>query len=142
MKKNLLWSLLPIMTVAMLSVCFVSCGGDDEDDEKTEEVTTASILGSWSYTKVRSSGSYISATYTFNEDGTYIVLWEEGTSSETYSGEESGTYVFDVTNMTLTLTTLVGEKLGTHSPLTVEIKNNQLTLIERDGDVRGPMSRK
>ena len=38
--------------------------------------------------------------------------------------------------------TLVGEKLGTHSPLTVEIKNNQLTLIERDGDVRGPMSRK
>lgn len=142
MKKNFLWNMLSFVMVAMLSVGFVSCGGDDDDDTKTEEVTSASILGSWSYTKVRSSGSYVSRTYTFNEDGTYIELWEEGTSYGTYSGEESGTYVFDATNMTLTLTTLVGEKLGTHSPLTVEIKNNQLTLIERDGDVRGPMSRK
>ena len=140
MKKNFLWSMLSFVMVAMLSVGFVSCG-DDDDDTKTEEVTSASILGSWSYTEIRSDTHYISETYTFNEDGTYIVLWEEGTSSETYSGEESGTYVFDVANMTVTFTTLVGEKLGTHSPETVVLENNQLTLIERDGDVCGPMKK-
>ena len=141
MKKNLLWSLRPIMIVAKLSVCFVSGGGDDEDDEKTEVVTSTSILGTWTYTLPKSYGS-VSETYTFNENETYMLSYQEVVHSQTYSGEESGTYLFDVTNMTLTLTTLVGEKLGTHNPLTVKIKNNQLTLIEHDGDVRGPMSRK
>lgn len=134
MKKNFLWSLLAVIMATMLSFSITSCGSDDDDDEKTEEVTSASIVGSWSWSK--NNGSF-SETRTFKADGTFITEWKE---SE-YSGTNSGTYVFNVTDMKLTTNTLEGEGLGEYT-YSVVLKGNQLTLIEKDGDIRGPMTKK
>lgn len=46
MNKKIFWNLLTFMMVAMVSVCFVSCGGDDEDessipnDDNSSTITT------------------------------------------------------------------------------------------------------
>ena len=37
MKKNIFWNLLAIMMVGLLSVSFVSCGDDDDDQEPQKE---------------------------------------------------------------------------------------------------------
>ena len=49
--KDLLWSLLSIMMVAMLSVGFVSCGGDDEDESSSGSgsVSSVSLVGKTFY---------------------------------------------------------------------------------------------
>lgn len=134
MKKNLIWSMLAIMMVTMLSVSFTSCG-DSDNEVDDEKITAASIVGSWAYTTKH--GSY--EIRTFNADGTYTIVHKDSKGEQDYF--ESGTYVFNVKEMTLTINTLVGEKLGYHSPYTVILKGNQLTLIEKDGDVRGPMTK-
>ena len=68
---------------------------------------------------------------------TFCTEWKESG----YSGTNSGTYVFNVTDMKLTTNTLEGEKLGEYT-YSVVLKGNQLTLIEKDGDIRGPMTKK
>ena len=139
MKKQF-WSILAILFVAMLSINLTSCGDDNDDTPKNEKITEASIIGTWKYTKIRSNGGSISQTYTFKSDGTYSINWVE-VADEEYFGTERGTYEFNVNEMTLTLTTTEGEKLGKHSPLIVKLEGNQLTLTEKDGDVRGPMTK-
>lgn len=49
-KKNYLWSMLTMIMVAILSVGFVSCGGDDDDSWKNDETELLSKLqGTWEF---------------------------------------------------------------------------------------------
>lgn len=64
MNKKMTWSLLTVMMVAMLSVCFASCS-DDEDDFGS---VSDEIVGTW-------KGSFDNrffVTLTFNSDGTGV----------------------------------------------------------------------
>ena len=64
MKKNL-FQLMTILTVAILSVSFVSCS---DDDENTDSVPIPSnLIGTWYKT---SGATKHSMSFTFNEDGT------------------------------------------------------------------------
>ena len=74
MKKNLLWSLLAVMMVAVMSFSFVSCGDDDDDDAVAANIDSA-IAGKWykhssGYTigyDLRANGEYWYTEYENNE---------------------------------------------------------------------------
>lgn len=129
MKKYLLnW--MTILMVAIVSVGFVSCG-DDDDDEKG---STESIVGTWVYFERDGEYSY-SEMYTFKSDGTFKLVWQESDISlrEFDSGEDSGLWKYDAKNHKLTLTTIIGEEPGPEI-YTVILQGNQMTLIDVDGD--------
>lgn len=58
-----------LAAIILLSLCFLTaCGGDD-------------IVGTWEY----KSGGVAIATYTFNEDGTGIMVWADTKESFEWS---------------------------------------------------------
>ena len=117
---------MTILMVAIVSIGFVSCGDDDDDEEQVNP-----IVGTWTYVERNWS-----EMCTFKSDGTFKLIWQE----EGYSGEESGTWNYNANDHKLTMTTVVGEKLGSHT-YTVILQGNQMTLIEADGDVWGPYTK-
>ena len=135
MKKYLLnW--MTILMVAIVSVGFVSCGDDDDNDKKE----TSSLVGTWVY--FERDGDYsLSLMYTFNSDGTFKHVWQETISwDKSYSGEESGLWKYDSNNHKLTLTTIVGEEPGVYT-YAIRLQGNQMTKIEDDGYEFGPWIR-
>lgn len=50
-KKDYLWRLLSIVMVAMLSVSFVSCGDDDDDDVTSGSELIDKLQGTWQFQK-------------------------------------------------------------------------------------------
>lgn len=50
-KKNYLWSLLTIMMFAVLSVGFVSCGDDDDDEITGGSELVDKLQGTWQFQK-------------------------------------------------------------------------------------------
>jgi hypothetical protein len=50
-KKNYLWSLLTIMMLAVLSVGFVSCGDDDDDEITGGSELVDKLQGTWQFQK-------------------------------------------------------------------------------------------
>ena len=56
--RGILWSILAVLTVAMLSVGFASCGDDDDEP-------SGSVVGTWTGT----NGTW-NFTYVFNSNGT------------------------------------------------------------------------
>ena len=50
-KKNYLWSLLTIMMLAVLSVGFMSCGDDDDDEITGGSELVDKIQGTWQFQK-------------------------------------------------------------------------------------------
>ena len=114
MAKKYFWSLLTLMMVAMLSVGFVSCGDDDDEDN-------ASIVGTWvGY----SNGEYV--TYQYNSDGTGTITVNDVSIRFTYSyntetkrltiSYRGETAVFEI--FTLTSTTLSGRNISTGGTMT------------------------
>ena len=61
MKKKYFWSLLTMIMVAMLSVCFASCSSDDDNDGSFK---SSDLVGTWKSIKTETH------IYTFNADGT------------------------------------------------------------------------
>lgn len=92
----------------------------------------SSIYGTWAFAEKEGSYSF-SQTITFNADGTFKITWKE----MDYSGEESGTWMYDTNDHKLTTNTIVGEKPGKYT-YTVILSENKMTLVEEDGDVMGP----
>ena len=93
-----------------------------------------SILGTWKWIG-REGLDY--EVYNFYSDGTFKLLWQE-TADKVYSAEESGTWSYDTNSQKLTLNTIVGEKPGSHTYNVIVQENQQITIIEAEGDVRGP----
>ena len=56
-QKSILWSILTVMMIAMISVSFVACGGDDDDDVN-EPRTSDNEKGNESSTDVLIPGIY------------------------------------------------------------------------------------
>lgn len=50
-KKNYLWSLLTIMMLAVLSVGFMSCGDDDDDEITGGSELVDKLQGTWQFQK-------------------------------------------------------------------------------------------
>lgn len=121
MNKKYFWSLLTFVMVAMLSVSFTACGSDDDNDNGV----SSSIVGKW----LRETSSLREEVH-IKADKTWIVYWQEKTSKETYSGEESGTWDYDEDNGILTVVTINGEKPGTRT-FDAEVDGNKLIMQER-----------
>lgn len=115
MKKNYFWSMLTFLVVATLSVCFVSCGGDDDESS----ISSVSIIGTW---RIVGGDEWaqkkIGQIRTFNADGTC----EWGTSGTYTNWKLSGNEL------------LLTRKDGRSEKYIVEFKNNQLCLTFPDGD--------
>lgn len=67
MKKKNYLHLLAFAMVAMLSVCFVSCGDDDDEGGGSTGITAKELVGQW---REISSSSH-ETIWTFNSDGTW-----------------------------------------------------------------------
>lgn len=67
MKRKYFWNLLTIMMVATLSVGFMSCGSDDDDNS----ISSDSIIGTWIIVGGDEwAQKEIGQVWTFNADGT------------------------------------------------------------------------
>lgn len=102
MKKNLLnW--MTILMVAIVSVGFVSCGDDDDEDEKKiDEVT---IIGTW---RLDYSSGYELLTFNSNGKGTLSEYYYEG-KKEILDEIEAFDYIFNESTMTLRI--LAGDEV-------------------------------
>lgn len=110
MKKKNLWCLLAILMVTIVSVGFVSCGDDDEEDEIT-------IVGTWRYDF---GSGYV--LLTFNQNGT--ARYQEYDHGR-WESDESANYVYS--NGSLFVTGRNGERV------TIEVISlTQTTLILKD----------
>ena len=68
--KNLCWSVLTFMVVALMGMSFVSCGSDDDDDEVTNPAEA--IVGTW-----QGENDEAALTYVFNADGKCTLVSEK-----------------------------------------------------------------
>jgi hypothetical protein len=87
-KKNYLWSLLTIMMLAVLSVGFVSCGDDDDDEITGGSELVDKLQGTWQFQK--GTETVMGMTITMDRSslsemkkameqrmGTRVEVWEE-----------------------------------------------------------------
>lgn len=110
MKKKNLWCLLAVLMVTIVSVSFVSCGDDDDEDDIT-------IVGTWKYDF--SSGYGL---LTFNQNGT--ARYQEYDKGS-WQIDESATYIYS--NGSLVVTGYNGERV------TIEVISlTKTTLILKD----------
>ena len=79
--KKSLWSLPTILMVAMLSIGFVSCGDDEDDDIIDSGITSNSLIGTWSRNYTTADGINATEVYTFskNGSGTYKNAYQTAT---------------------------------------------------------------
>lgn len=137
-KRKRFFGLMAVLMLALVSVGFVSCGDDDDKeivDRGSPFREPIRLVGTWTYSTEDEAYS-LSETYTLNADSTFTLVWQE----DDKNGKESGTWRYEGDGM-LTLTTIVGEKPGTHT-YRIGYNGNVLYLRESDGDIRGPYMRK
>ena len=84
--KNLCWSVLTFMVVVLMGMSFASCGSDDDDDVKKEEVSA--IVGTWQGTKNK-----MAETLLFNSDGTCSEESVLEVGSYQLKNRQTGTYI-------------------------------------------------
>lgn len=112
--KHLLWMLIALS----LSVCFASCGDDDEDEPQG-----MSIVGTWKSDNHYWGGS---DTYVFHDNGTYN--WSYSGSADWFE-RESGTYTFNG----VTLTTSSNKGI-TNAYVIVGMNETSFVMMDEDGD--------
>lgn len=97
MKKSFLGICCFLMMTAIMSVSFVSCGGDEEED--ATEVAKNEIVGTW---MKENSTSYEYQYLTFNADGSGV--WQQSLHGPSYEKKYSFKYVYDVKSNTIKMT--------------------------------------
>lgn len=85
-KKSILWSLLAIMTVAVLSVGFAACGSSSSDDD-------SGVVGTW---EGAVSGGQLMLQVNAGGNGTWIMKEAGSYGTETHSGS----FTYSVTDAT------------------------------------------
>ena len=135
MKKNLLkW--MAILMVAIVSVSFVSCGGDDGDEKENVESLDVTILGTW----YGIEGADV-VSYQYNADGTGIFSYGDVMVKFSYSYDANAkrltqtikgeSYVYEIT--TLTTDTMVGKNIVSGGIRTFTRQEPNKPLYEKDG---------
>jgi len=115
MKKKYFLSMLTFLMVATLSVSFLSCGNDDDDNS----ISSVSIIGTWRIVGGDDGAqSKIGRIWTFNADGTC----DWGKLSPYTNWKLSGGDL------------LMTRSDGRTEKYIIEFKNNQLYLTFPDGD--------
>lgn len=115
-----------VLLIGILSVGFVSCGGDEDEPGNPE--TIASIVGTWSGYREPQSPSAKSMTAKFYEDGTCEMWWYDNPFIASYylSGE------YTITKKKLHIVGMYGEQGGRpyieyDKTVNYSIKNEVLT---------------
>lgn len=114
------------MLIGVLSIGFVSCGGDDDEPENPE--AAASIIGTWEGYREPQTSSEKSMTAKFYDDGTCEIWWYDNPLLATWYFKGD----YSVTKKKLHLVGMYGEN-GYHQYIeydkTVDysIKNGVLT---------------
>lgn len=132
MKKNLLkWT--TILMVAIVSVGFSSCGGDNDSDDYNPEANKSGIIGTWV------DGS---TTVTFGSDGSYNLT---DTSIPSITQYRHGTYTYDskLGIVTVDVEAVEGQN-GAYQQIYIvqTLTATTLVLLYVDGDVEGYYTRK
>ena len=132
--KKFQFYVMTLLMVILSSVCFFSC------DSKTDPADD--IIGTWVFLDdegYSTKGTYFSETISFKKDKTYKLYWVEDTGiydRGVFTGEESGTWSYNPEAHTLTITTIIGEKPGTHT-CSVIIQDNKMYFLWGD-EMEGP----
>ena len=134
--KKFQFYVMTLVMVILSSVCFFSC------DSKSDSDAVDDIIGTWVWLDdegYSTNRTYYSETITFNKDRTYKLYWVEDTGifdHGVFTGEESGTWNYNPEAHTLTITTIIGEKPGTHT-CSVIIQDNKMYFLWGE-EMEGP----
>ena len=125
---------MAILMVAILGICFASCG--DDDDEKTPETNEITILGIW----YGIEGADV-VSYQYNADGTGIFSYGDVMVKFSYSYDANAkrltqtvmgdSYVYEIT--TLTKDTMVGKNIVSGGIRTFTRQEPEKPLFVKDG---------
>ncbi|MBQ3770521.1 MAG: hypothetical protein IJT89_08960 [Bacteroidaceae bacterium] len=136
--KNLFWSVLTFMVVALMGMSFASCGSDDDDDEVTNPAEA--IVGTW-----QGENDEGGLTYVFNADGKCTLVSEKNAVLFKVKTRKSGTYVLKDNKLTMSWTKfeqgmplsddtwfdMEGSKET--SSMTISMSKKKLTFTEENG---------
>ena len=81
--------LFVMVSMLVMTISFVSCNDEDNDE------LSSSIVGTWIYEEDYSDDEYYYEEITFKSNGTFIVKWEEYYYGDYDSETERGTYEID-----------------------------------------------
>lgn len=81
--------LFVMVSMLVMTISFVSCNDEDNDE------LSSSIVGTWIYEEDYSDDEYYYEEITFKSNGTFIVKWEEYYYGDYDSDTERGTYEID-----------------------------------------------
>ena len=138
-KKNYLWSLLTIVMLAVLSVGFVSCGDDDDDEITGGSELVDKLQGTWQFQK--GTETVMGMTITMDRSslsemkksmeqmmGTRVEFWDETLS---FSGSKVNGVNYKLDGNKLILENIVVDDFF-HQPLiNVKFRFNSLEETER-----------
>ena len=81
--------LFVMVSMLVMTISFVSCNDEDNDE------LSSSIVGTWIYEEDYSDDEYYYEEITFKSNGTFFVKWEEYYYGDYDSETERGTYEID-----------------------------------------------
>ena len=114
MKKSYLWSMLTIMMVTLMCICFASCSKDDSNP----------IVGTWSCSNHYYGGSFGGTdTYVFKSNGTYT--WS---CTGDWWDDKSGKYTYNEENGLLII-----ERSTTEMYYVLSLTDSSFTIMDEDG---------
>ena len=126
-KKSYLWNLLSVMMIVMLSLSYVSCGDDDEED--------SGIAGTW-------VNDY--KTMQLGRDGSYYSYYGSSpTGSASQYRKGSYSYNQSMKLMTVNIVAVPNHNNAYQNTYIVQtLTSTTLVLLYTDGDVEGYYTRK
>ena len=124
MKKKYFWNMLAILMVTMMSVSFISCGGDDEGSGGAGD---SAIIGKW-----YSVNSTYTAGWMFNSNGSrFFGEWGNG-RTEKWGDDATGKWSTSGNTLTVTWTDEEGSDVEKYT-YTVSNDGKTLTLTNSKG---------
>ena len=138
--KKLKWTMLAVLTLAVLSISFVACSSSDDDDRGDG----TGVVGVWE----GKSGTNDTVVATFRSNGTGTMDWEI-IDDETYYSTESFSYVKDSeTSGIMTVKRADDDSSSRGSSgsstyiLTYSISGNTMTLTKSSGRILATLTRR
>lgn len=138
-KKN--WTMLAVLTLAVLSICFAACSSSDDDDRGDG----TGVVGIWE----GSASTIEEVVATFRSDGTGTMDWAIFADGETYFSTETFSYVKDSeTTGIMTVkradddSSSRGSSGSSTYMLTYSISGNTMTLTKTTGRILATLTRR
>ena len=129
-KKNLFWSMLAVMMMAVFCGMTTACSSDDDDDND------GSVIGTWTHIDpCEGEASYWVYTLVFNSNntGTWRKVHEHVDPNEKPCPAETGTFTYVPLSKTEGMVSMNGSYSDEIESFRYVIKSHELYLYDNDG---------